>query len=198
MRKLIPFMLALAALFAAAGCPGKSGAKPPARDTRPAAPDTALDMNPEQAAREVLGGVPLQGRLREVKERGSLRFGLPPAREPFQSVHPDLGRPAGFNVALAEQMAKTMNLEAVVEFVPGTNREADRWSKDFDIVFQEPGMALCGGRNEIPYFMHSGSREWLTMCVAGQDPALDQAVRNTLDWFVETGMYTYLYTEYFP
>jgi len=195
MRNVILIIATLAVLSAAPGCRARPA--PPARPRAADAERGVLDVDPAQAAREVLATVPLDGRLRKVKARGALRVGLPAAREPFQTQHPDLGRPVGFNVALAEQLAKVLNTEASVAFLPG-NTAPSAWADNFDIVFQEPGMNLCAGKQAIPYFLLPESRQWLTICVAGADPSLEQAVRNTLDWFVETGVFTYLYTEYFP
>lgn len=198
MRNAILIIVTLCALSAAPGCRTRPAAPAPQAVARDAnAERGVLDVDPAQAAREVLETVPLNGRLRSVMDRGALRVGLPPAHEPFQSQHPDLGRPAGFNVALAEQLAKVLNVEASVAFLPG-NTAPSAWPDDFDVVFQEPGMNLCAGQQAIPYFLLPTSRQWLTICVAHADPSLEQALRNTLDWFVETGMFTYLYTEYFP
>ena len=191
MRKTILAMIVLGT-FAVSGCPQGTKGPERAHATRPQGEKNQgpVNVDPEEAAREVLDTVPRSGRFLAVIQSGVLRVGLPPAREPFQSVHPDLGRPVGFNVALAEQIARVLDTKARLEFLPhGTGGPA--WSDSFDIVFQQPGDGLCGEGSAI-------SGQWLTLCVAERDPALEQAVNNTLDWFVETGMYTYLYTEYFP
>ena len=194
MKHCVVILAVLLALAALSGCPStRSGHRAGLPPHAPVSGDV-LDVDPDEAAREVLDTVPDTGRFRAIRRRGALRVCLPPAQSPFQSVHPDLGRPVGFNVALAEQIAKVFGASANVRITgrdtpPGTS---------CDITFCAAGAPCCSGPAAVKYFMRPGSHEWLFICAAQADPALKQALHNTLDYFTENGMFTYLYTEYFP
>lgn len=188
---LFAVFLALAAL---SGCPSPRAEKRAAPAPQARSERDVLDVNPGEAAREVLYTVPHTGRFRTIRSSGKLSVCLPRAQEPFQSVHPDLGRPVGFNVALAEQIAKVLGASADIR-IKGRGAYP---AESCDITFCTPGAPACASEDAIKYFMLPGSHQWLFVCVGRDDPALKQALRNTLDYFTENGLFTYLYTEYFP
>lgn len=194
MKKHLVLLTVLVALAASSGCPAPRAGHPEAPPPQDPAARDVLDVNPGEAAREVLDTVPDTGRFRAIRRAGKLSVCLPPAQAPFQSVHPDLGRPVGFNVALAEQIAKVLGVSAEIR-IRGRGTDS---GKSCDVAFSAPGAPACATQGAVKFFMLPGSHQWHFICVGGSDPALMQALRNTLDYFTENGMFTYLYTEYFP
>jgi hypothetical protein len=164
-------------------------------------PDSPLAVDPDQVSRQVLERVPNQGQLKAVRARGVLRVALPAEERPFQYRHHELNnRPMGFNVALASQMARAFGLRPDIVILTNEQIESLRQGgkpADFDIIFRTPGMIPCPGDRSLKYFYQKEGKQWLTICVAGEDDSLKQAVETILSFFVETGVFAYLYSEYF-
>ena len=193
------FVILIAALLCA-GCPsGRTSSKKPSENN--------ISKKQQKAAAQrrvfesVVGPVPESGSLRNVMRRGKLRVALPPEEKPFQYRHRELNnQPMGFNVALAAQMAEVLDVEPDIRILSPKSigrMNTTGAGPDYDIVFRTPGMTRCSASRSLKYFYVESSKHWLSMCVAGDDDSLYHAVENILFYFKESGIFTYVYSEYF-
>lgn len=198
----LPFLLfILASVLVFSGCPARQHSPKKHDEEKSSQKGGATSEQRREVYRRIVREIPPGGRLDDVRRRGALRIALPPEHKPFQFVHEDLNAPAGFNVALARQMAEALEVKPEIEILSRRRVAALMRgrgnSRDYDIVFRTPGMSTCDARRSIRYFFIEKPRGWLTLCAAGPDDSLKRAVENILSYFKESGIYTYIYTEYF-
>lgn len=94
--------------------------------------------------------------LKEIKDRGVFRVGMAES-PPWQSPNPTTGKYEGFNVDLAEQVAKVLGVR--LEIVPGTwativpGLEASQYDAVFANLFATPERAVVVDFTQ-PYFTY--------------------------------------------
>ena len=200
-RRHIISTVAVAALIGFSGCVKKPAPEPPRTAGGSPGPATLSEKVQRKISARVIGDIPKTGKLREVRQRGILRVALPPEEPPFQSMRAVLKQPAGFNVSLAGAIANVLEVKPNITILKqkDINRinDAGAGGARYDIVFRNPGMAICASDRSLPYFYAGHEKSWLTLCVSGEDDSLKKAVENTLAYFAETGIFTSMYSDYF-
>lgn len=190
---------ALTFLAAYSGC--NKHAPAPASPAGPPGPATLSEIVQRKISARVIGEIPREGTLREIRQRGILRVALPPEEPPFQSMSKLIKQPVGFNVALAGAIANVLEVKPNITIlkqneINGIN-DAGGSTQRYDIVFRTPATSVCAASRSLPYFYIADDKTWLTLCVSGDDDSLMEAVENTLAYFAETGIFTSLYSDYF-
>lgn len=188
---------ALALIIALAGCAAKP--KENHIQTGPKNADTLRSEVLRKISERVIGGIPITGRLAEIKERGAILVALPPEDPPFQSIDPALGLPVGFHPALATEIALLLEVKPNITILK--NEQSFQMldpanGKKYDLVFLPEKSEDCPDDRKLPYFFTGSKKGWKTICVVDNDGSLTAAVREILTYLGETGIYTQLYLTY--
>jgi ABC-type amino acid transport substrate-binding protein len=192
--KILP-ILTIAALLA--GCAGAG------KNSKSAVKQPGADTIKEEVVRKisdrVIGGIPITGRLQEIKKRGILRVALPPEETPFQSLDPNLKLPIGFNPALVAEIALILDAKpniTILDRTPDLPSYPPRWKDDYDLIFLPGSQAGCPKNQSFPYFYTKTPPGWKIICAAGDDGAFPSAVGEILTYLNETGIFAQLYRTY--
>ena len=115
----------------AAGC-SLSGSSPSASSSSSASPESAAER-----AQAILGHAPT-GLAKTIVDRGAVAVAVDADYAPQSSLDPKTGRPVGFDVDVAEQVAEILGLSvrfrtAVVEMIP-TGLKADSYDVAIDSI----------------------------------------------------------------
>ncbi len=159
-------------------------------------PDTIRAEVVRQISKRVLTGIPVEGRLSEVKKRGILKVALFPDDERLQRLDANFKVPVGFNPALTSEIAGILEVKPNITIL-GATEASGGWRSDFgekyDLVFLPEGRTKCPEKNQIPYFYTGASNSWKKICVSDSDGAFTSAVKEILIYLNETGIFAQLY-----
>jgi len=197
--------IALFLIIAAAGMPSGCGKNTRNNSAQAAHADkltagaTIGERVQHKISRQVLTGIPEKGSLKDIRKRGILKVALPPPQPPFQIYIKELRAPSGFNVALAGEFARILEVKPNFTFMPRKKAAAGKMPsmETFDIYFMEHGSRNCPAGRSIKYFFAGPDDGWLSICIPGKDRELFNAFKNTLFYMTETGIYSQLYADYF-
>jgi ABC-type amino acid transport substrate-binding protein len=191
LKKILSALILLALI---AGCAGEGEKNK--KSNPQAGADTIREEIVQKISDRVIGGIPVTGRLQEIKKRGILRVALPPKEPPFQSLDPTLKLPIGFNPALVAEIALILEVKPNITILGGTSGAGSLpagWSTKYDLVFLTEYDSDCPAKQKIPYFYNIARPHWKSICVADTDGGFTSAVNETLTYLNETGIFAQLY-----